>query len=178
MYTLQPELSDAQRTQVTNWLIALLARPNLDTDAYGGTRLNFPLRGMWVIYKDGVGYQISAGAWVESSGVIYLPQTSASIDMPKRLEVLAAFVPMTDPARQEELEKAFADAISRIILGQYTAMKQASTLVRATDPAATVQKIAFSEDRTEMVAWIGDAWRKETGEEVKIDEGAWTVCQV
>lgn len=170
MFSMQPNLTQLQRTRVTDWMLDVLNSDNLTQN-----RTSMPNLGIISIYKDGRGIQLRQGNWQMDTSFVYLAGASDLVAPTERLEIMATLVGFTDPARHEALEEALAMAITRSLLGQYRAMTGA--IITANGQNATASRIAFSPDQTSVAAYINDGWFTPQGVPVEVAEG-WVICSL
>lgn len=168
MYSTNPNLTQLQRTRMTDWMLDVLNSDNLTQ-----SRSNLPTLGMVTLYRDGRGLNVRAGNWQIDTGGVYLAGPSDFVAPSERLEIMATLVGFTDPARHVELEAALATAITKSLLGQYRTMTGA--ILTANAGNATASRIAFSPDQTSVAAYINDGWFTPQGVPVDVGDG-WVVC--
>lgn len=165
MYTLQPNLTQAQRTVMTNWMLNVLASPD-----FAQRGVTFPSNlGNLYIWKDGQAKMIQRGAWGVDGNYIYLGSESQMVVPAERLEIVSTFVPMCDPARSEELQTALYEGITRVLLGVYRTFQ--GNVVSSAQP---VTQMAINPEQTLVASYMEEAWRLPNGEPVEIGP-TWTV---
>lgn len=171
-FSFSPTLSDAQQTEVANWLLRVLGSENLDE-----RRSSFPLAG-YTIYRNGRGLNIRGGSWQtdDYQSMIYLSAASTNMPMAERIQVLAAFIRLAPPARHVELELALANAITKCLLGQYRQMAS-SLLVIPAQAGVRAEKMAFNNAGAQVAAFIGGSWYTPAGVPVEVGEG-WVICEL
>lgn len=167
MYTLQPNLTLAQRTMVTDWMLEVLASNGL------ASRSNsFPNLGNLFIWKDGQAKLIQRGAWQVDESYIHIGQESGMVSQTERLEIISTFVPLCNPARGAELQTALHTALTRVVLGMYRTFQ--GNIVASASP---VSQVAINPDQTQIAALSGETWHLPGGEPATVGDG-WTILSL
>jgi len=169
MFTMIPGADIERQEAVTNWVLRIL-----NSETLAERRTTFPLTG-YTLYRDNRPITLLAGPWLLDNSRLYMATESAAVPAHTRIQVLSALLSLTNPARRQELELSLANAITRALLGQYREMTLGLIQPFATN--ATVTRIAFSADRSQVAAYIGDGWYTPAGDPVEVGDG-WVICEM
>lgn len=166
-YSLLPSLLDVEKANMARYIRALLANPRLSED---GTAGRFPVEpGRISIYVDGKSRTFYRSAWQIDGQCIYLGADStggSSLSLLERLGVLAMLIGVCG-LWTDDMVNAFSAAVSRIMLESYNEMMNGLVMARG---GGTAVALAFSADRQQVAARMGESWYLPNGQEVGVDE--------
>jgi hypothetical protein len=165
-FTLLPELTDAKKRDVGNWIRATLESPELVQNA-----VPYSWAGEFAIYKNGRMVVLHRNnSWqYDGSGTLYIGYRDGPHQVPliERLAVVGALISLVE--LWPEFHEQFTARASAILIETYTGVM--SGMVQT---EAAVSGLAFNEDRSLVAARIGDCYHLPSGELVEIDD-SWTV---
>lgn len=165
---LVPELTTADKTSAKRWLISALAHPTLSPGS-------FPLTGRVAVYINGAALQCYNGYWGIDGLRVQVGNdngsSSSGISMVERVAIYGAIISACE--MWDQLTEQYSTAVARVLLESYnTAM---SGLVQTRAGIAT--GLAFSSDRRQVAAKMGDSYYLPNGEAVDVTGAGWTVVE-
>lgn len=166
-YTLLPELDEAKKQAISEWIAATLAHPQLTQSS-----VTFNWAGQLAIYQNGMLRMLHRNSsWSNNDGaniyIGYRAPDSQPMPLLERLAVVGAIISLTEtwPVHHEQFIKAASVALIDSYTGVMSGMVQTE---------AAVSGLAFNEGRSIVAARIGDCYHRPNGELVEIDD-SWTV---
>lgn len=161
---LAPDLTGDEKRSLKRWLVSALAHARLSSSGW-------PLGSKIGVYIDGTAVQTYNGYWTVDGQRLHIGTDTTDgrlTNLVDRIAVLGAIISAVE--LWPELTDQYSAAVSRVLLESYnTAM---SGLVQTRAGIAT--GLAFSADRNQVAARIGDEWFLPSGEAVTAEELART----
>jgi len=170
-FNLLPNLSAAEKEAMGRYLVSLL-----DNERLSETTVRCPLvAGQIGLYIDNRAHSLAHGTWQLGDPYLYFGQDGRgnnNLPMLDRLGAIAAIIAACGLWTDEMVAK-FGDAVSRIMLRSYNEMMHGLLTVQGTAPATG---LAFSADRQQVAALLGEQYFLPNGQPVEVDD-SWVIVQ-
>lgn len=163
---LLPRLTDIEKEQMGRYLAGLLDEPRLSETA--GNRLPIP-GGQLALYVDGQAKVVHRAAWQIGDGFIYIGQDNRNgnaLPLLDRLGVIAGIIAACGLWTDQMVGK-FGETVGRVMLQSYNEAMHGLLTVQGSTPATG---LAFSADRQQVAALMGEHYYLPNGQEVEVDE--------